>query len=147
MQAFLSYWRPDNADATREHGPSLRHAANGQYRHVRPGDHVWIVTVRQGRLFLIGRIIVGRVVDLDTAREALGNDDLYQADWHILPEPGTEMPLSEIDITDIASKLRFESERDRLSLKEGRVSAQQLQTMRRLDSNSAQRLEHSIAPL
>ncbi len=63
MQSLLAYWKPETADYELDRGSLLDHAASEQFQRVDVGDHVWIVTVRAGELFLIGRIIVGHVTD------------------------------------------------------------------------------------
>lgn len=140
---FLAYWKPSTLEAQLDLGGLLRHAASNQYRRVHVGDTVWIVSVIEGRLRLIGRIIVGRVVDQDGAAEALGVANLWKAEHHILASPGTAQEIASRDIRQLAPVLRFHSAsgRDKLVvLEDGSVNAQQIQTMRVLTPESVERL-------
>lgn len=138
---YMTYWRPRTVDA--QEGPLLGHSAGGQFQKVEPGDTVWIVTVRPpGQLMLLGCIVVGFVTDYEGAKKALHTSDIWDASWHIIAEPGTERLLHEVDITSIASQLRFESEgAPRLNIVGDHVDARQLQAMRTLTPESAQLLE------
>src|SRR5687768_15204982 len=106
------------------------------------GDTVWIVTCRDRHPRLIGRILVAEVATQRLAETVLGSNDIWRASFHILAEPGTELPIAELEANEVAANLRFVSERgrDRLSVNNGEVNAQQLQAMRRLTPESADRL-------
>lgn len=144
MQSLLAYWKPETADREIERGATLDHAASEQFKRVDIGDHVWIVTTRGGQLSLLGRIIVGHVTDQGGASKLLGTEDLWRSSHHIVAATGTAEPVREIDISELAGSLRFESKRDRLSVDAGMVSAQQLQTMRILHPDSASDLETAM---
>ena len=60
MRHFLAYWKPNQIPLMV--GKPLDHAGSAQFRRVSPGDVVWIVTVHDGRLKLLGRIWVTDVV-------------------------------------------------------------------------------------
>ncbi|MCE5193726.1 HNH endonuclease [bacterium] len=140
---YMTYWRPETADVQIAHGGLLNHSASNQLRKVEPGDTVWIVTVRPpGRLSLLGRIIVGVLATYEQAQMILGSPDIWQADWHIIAQPGTARLLREVDVATIAGRLRFESEEaPRLDVVDGHVDARQLQAMRLLTLETAQLLE------
>jgi hypothetical protein len=55
------------------------------------GDYVYVVTVLSGRLFLLGRIEVGAILDQDQAEAILGGD-LWEADDHVVAKAGSENP-------------------------------------------------------
>jgi hypothetical protein len=142
---FLAYWKPSAVDAQLLVGGELDHAAGSQYRRTRPGDTVWLVTVRDGRLRLVTRILVEHVTDQAGAGRLLGVDPerLWAADWHIIAVKGSEWPILDVDIHDLVPSLRFESKsgRDRLAVEDdGTITAQQLQTMRVLSPGSAELL-------
>jgi hypothetical protein len=143
MTHFLMYWRPETAD----HQLSgedllLEHSASGQYDRLDSGDTLWIVTAWPGGILtLIGRLVVGVVTDQSTAAKLLGTNDLWTAPYHVIAAPGTSEPMREVDLTDLASELRFASTRDRLTVIDGRVNANQLQAMRELTPESAALLE------
>jgi hypothetical protein len=141
MQTFLYYWKPQTVDYERGRGSMLDHSSSEQFGRVSPGDHVWHVTVRDGKLSVLGRIIVGYVGDAAGAAKLLGTDDLWESSNHIVAAAGTAEPVREVDVPDITNWLRFESSEDRLKIREGRVIVQQLQTMRILAPTSAAELE------
>lgn len=136
---LLSYWKPDTADANLQRGGPLDHAASNQYGSVGIGDTVWIVTVRGGELYLLGRILVGQVTDTAGAARVLQTSDLWDANHHILSERGTSLTIQQIPIAHIAADLRFESRNgnDRLAISKGMVNPQQLQRTRVLTAATA----------
>ena len=145
---FLAYWKPSTLEAESAVGGLLNHAASNQYRRVAVGDTVWLVSVLDGRLRLIGRIIVGRIVDQAGAARELGTTNLWKADHHILPSPDTAHEFANLDVQHLASELRFMSAggNDRLALAEDwSVNAQQLQTMRVLAPESVALLARVVA--
>jgi hypothetical protein len=52
MRHFLQYWKSNEADVVV--GKPIGHAGSTQFTRVRPDDVVWIVTIRKGRLKLLG---------------------------------------------------------------------------------------------
>lgn len=141
MQTLLAYWKPQTVDYEVGRGEPLNHSASEQFKRVDVGDHVWLVTVRNGELSVVGRIIVGHVTDKAGAAKLLGTDDLWASNHHIVAETGTAQPTRDIVIPGLAKSLRFVSKRDRLAVDNDQVSAQQLQTMRILTPGSAAELE------
>lgn len=139
---YLAYWKPSTVDVQLETGGLQAHAASNQFGRVQAGDTVWLVTVRDGRLRLITRIVVGHRIGQAEATRLLGcePDELWEAEYHILAAKGTEREITDVDIQHLAPSLRFESAggHDRLTIaRDGTVSAQQLQTMRVLSAASA----------
>lgn len=155
MAHYLAYWKPDTADYNLAGDDLLlEHSASGQYNRLKPGDTLWIATAWSGSLLtLLGRMTVGLITDQRTAAKMLGTDEIWDAPYHVLAAPGTAEPMREVDLSDIAGELRFESTNDRLVVTDGRVSASQLQTMRRLTAASGALLqsrwreEYAIADL
>ena len=130
MLHFLQYWRM--YDPTYELGKPLAFAASAQFKRLKPGDTLWIVALRQQRLTLLGRLIVGKVVSRREAIREIG-DRVYDAPLVALAEPGTEQDIIEADIQQLASQLRFNSSHDRLSLPHPeRIDGKQLQSVREL---------------
>lgn len=143
MEHYLQYWRPetvaydlDQSDATGDW--RLEHTASNQLRHVKGGDVVWVITMEDGRLYLIGRMEVDVVVNQKEAARILKYNDLWEADYHALAAPGTESDMTVIDITDLAPKLRFQGTVDRLP---AGFTGRNLQTMRKLTPVSADLIE------
>ena len=143
-RSFLQLWKYKQAAFEVELAEPLRHSASSQFGRVQIGDTLWIVAVNpDGVLFLVGRLLVGDVLDDPTAVERFGND-IYEADLHVESKPGAEELPCLVNLMDIAGKLRFESKggNDRLHLVEGRVDARQLQVLRQLNAESVRLLEH-----
>ena len=110
---------------------------------------VWIVTVRDGVLHLVTRIVVGLVTDQAGAEKHLGYTPggLWKASHHIIASPGTELPRYYLNIHRLAASLRFKSKKgnDRLTLTaDGMVNAQQLQRMRTLWPEAAEMLAKEL---
>ena len=144
---FLAYWLPTTLDRNSEEEDSrMNHAASEQFARLDDsgGDTVWFVTVTNGHLILIGRMIVGRKVTKNQAALSLGCSpkQLWDASIHILSR-GKARKMVEVDITKLAIHLRFlsSSGKDRLSITKGKVKPEQLQSMRRLTTESALLLE------
>jgi len=146
---FLAYWTPRSLDRQLPSACNLEHSASNQFKYVRPGDTVWLVTVRDGVLRLVTRIVVGLVTNQSGAADHFGCrlDDLWDATHHIISAAGAELPIYDRDIRHLAARLRFKSDagHDRLNLTpDGAVNAQQLQTMRRLSPEAAEMLAEEI---
>ncbi|MGE3465705.1 MAG: tetratricopeptide repeat protein, partial [Pyrinomonadaceae bacterium] len=119
--------------------------ASNQLMTVAPGDTLWIVTLTQEReLVLAGRLAVGEVVEYEEAIRRMPDAGLWQAEYYAFPEPGTEEYIREIDIHDLAEDLRFDSENDRLVLRDGKINPQQFQSMRKLTRQSVEMLEEAF---
>jgi hypothetical protein len=143
-QHFLLYWKPGTADMVNEHAGNqpLYHAASDQLPRVQPDDVVWMVIVYPpGELVVVGRLRVGECLDEEQATTLLG-EDMGEADFHIIAREGTEAGLRHASLMDMAADLRFESRKKvRLTIRDGRADAQQLQSMRRLTPASVKLLE------
>jgi hypothetical protein len=141
---FLQYWKPAQIDYALEKGASADHAGSGQYRRMKvmPGDTVWIVTTRfPGELVTIGRIYVGEIISRREAIKRFGEEEVWDAEDHIVAEPGTEEKFQELSLMDIAEQLRFHGKSGRLKILDGLVPAQQLQAIRKLTPASILLLE------
>ncbi len=100
-------------------------------------DTLWIVTVRNYRLKLLGHIVADKIVG-QRAAERRFREKLYKAKFHVLARKGNVEKLHEIDIHRLAPRLRFESKNDRFRLGPGgHINGQQLQSLRELTQTSA----------
>ncbi|HEY0379110.1 MAG TPA: DUF3883 domain-containing protein [Pyrinomonadaceae bacterium] len=143
MAQFLQYWEPAQVDYDMSVEELLLHSGSEQLYRVQAGDTVWIVTVRPpGNLFVVGRLQIGERISYEEAKRRFSSN-VWKAKYHIVAESGTEEELREVSLMDIAESLRFQSstKRDRLTLSNGRVKAQQLQAMRRLTASSVALLQ------
>ena len=136
MRHFLQYWK--NYNSAKELGTPLDFAASAQFKKLKPGDTLWIVALKQQRLTLLGRLLVGEVVSRRLAIKQLG-DRVYDAPLVALANPGTDRAIIEADIHKLASQLRFQSLHDRLSVHDSPLT-QQLQSLRELTPKTARLL-------
>lgn len=114
-----------------------------QFGRVAIGDRVWIVnTTAIGQLVTIGYLDVReQPVSRAEARRRLGYEP-WKAKYHLFAPAARAQRPRRVALQHIAGQLRFESPLiDRLAVKNGRVNAQQLQTMRRLTRDSARRVQ------
>jgi hypothetical protein len=145
MRHFLQYWKVDQADSLA--GKLLDQAASAQYDKVglTKGDVLWIVSIRNHRLRLFGRLTVDVVVGQREAERILQQTNLYEAPLHAIADRTTIVEIKEQDIQDLAENLRFNSPNDRLSLESpDRVDGKQIQSIRELTTASAELLEERL---
>jgi hypothetical protein len=121
----------------------IDHAGSTQFTRVRPDDVVWIVTIRKGRLKLLGRIEVSEIISRSEAKKRF--TDVYDAPFHIVAKSGTVKVLAEHDIQDIAANLRFNAGNDRLTFESPtKTDGKQLQSLRELRPESAKLLANVL---
>jgi len=126
----------------------LNHISGNSFseRAINIGDEIYVVTVIKGKLYLCGKLIVGKLCNVDEAAEKLNCevDDLWEASKHILASAATftnfhfEVPL------EITQKLRFKSGKDLKSLlfsSPNHLDQQTLRGIRELNSDSASELD------
>lgn len=149
-QAFTHYWN----HATWEHmasqnGQPLGHVAGNAFvqRGVEPGDRVYVVTIRNGALHLLGRLEVDQIVDYDRAAASLDYEPLDRAE-HLLARSCTAVRLDRQVPESIAPLLQFEGARGLAPLKrksDGSIDEHSLQGVRRLSRTSAATLDVLLA--
>lgn len=152
---YLVYWRWDTIqyhvalffsddDSIPDDDFIVNFAIGDQLRKVNIGDVLWIMSVEpeSGDLVLFGKIQVGWCGETAELARRLERDNLWEAGWSVEAQKGTEEHFELIPLLAEVSNLRFESQtgRDRLTLKDGRVSPQQLQTVRLLTKESSDTL-------
>lgn len=140
---FLLYWQERNVRDHEASGYPLDVVSSRQLKRANAGDCLWIVTINSaGELILAGRLKIGEIVDYKTAVRRLNDANLWDGGFYALPADGEAEYLQPINIKDIQLDLRFaNSEADRFVLKNGKINAQQLQTMRELSMESADLLD------
>lgn len=109
----------------------IDYSASNQFSKIQRGDTLWIVQMLSKRLFLIGRLAVSRRVDRAEAERSLGRKNLWEARYYALTK--NPEPHQQIDITDVAVRLRFRGNRDRLP---SNFTGQHLQSIRTLTGDS-----------
>jgi hypothetical protein len=120
-------------------GDPLNHASGRQLGDLIPGDRLWILSAHDDRLFLVGPLAVGRIMNGREARQRYG-PGLWQAPHHVGASPGTIVRIAHVDITSNASRLRFIGPRPVLHA-DRRRWAMALRRVRQLSSRSASLLE------
>ncbi|MFO1436821.1 MAG: DUF3883 domain-containing protein [Verrucomicrobiaceae bacterium] len=143
---YVYYTKPTQAQVDLSihdaEGIPLDHWSSAQFKKLREGDHLWIVTISEGRLFLLGHLAVDQMLNFQKAVKYLGREDLYDATYHAVCEPEHAEHMEFWDIHEQAPGLRFESANDRLVFEDdGLLAAQQMQSMRRLTEESVSLLE------
>lgn len=139
---YLLYWQERSVMDHASNDLPLDVIASNQLMRVVPGDTIWIATLTEDReLVLAGRMVVGEIVEYEEALRRLPDAGLWQAEYYAFPEPGTEEHLDPANIHDRAEEIRFESENDRLIVRDGAINPQQLQSMRKLTRETAELFE------
>jgi hypothetical protein len=113
MRHFLQYWRSYSPEIG--FGKPLTFAASAQFVRLEPGDVLWIVALKQRRLTLLGRLVVATVENRENAVKQIG-EDTYEAPLYALAKKDTVHDIIEADIQQLATRLRFNSVKDRLNL-------------------------------
>jgi len=142
---YMLYWQERSVRDHDTNDLPLDVIASNQLFRVSPGDTIWIVTLTEDReLVLAGRMMVADVVEHEEALQRMPNAGLWQAEYYAFPVPGTEEFLRETDIHHLVEDLRFESENDRLVVRDGQINPHQLQSMRKLTPESSDMLEEAF---
>ena len=90
---FTHYWSNKwFNDAKILEGQPLYHMAGNQFRskNIKSGDVVYVVSVPQGCLYVVGAIQVDVLCDFDEASDILGSSDLWPAEDYLITQPGLE---------------------------------------------------------
>lgn len=143
---YFLYWKVDPEIRTNiaQH-MTTAYAASNYLKRVKQSDVLWIVTVHQHHLYLLGRLKVEFIVDDTNIAQDLvetPSEEWIDADWYAISNKYTIEPMREIDITHIADKLRFQSRvSEMLDMVDGRVDANQLTSLRQLTLQAAQMMD------
>jgi hypothetical protein len=113
---FTYYWmnkycEPEEGEEQEEE--YLTHVAGNRFlqRGVKPGDFIYVVTVKKGELYVLARMEVGEICDQYEAAHLLDcePDQLWNAPDHLVAKPGTATRLY-YDLwvpVDATERLRF----------------------------------------
>lgn len=105
---FTHYWSNETCDDAVERGfegKPLKHTADNMLARASSGDVVYVVTVRNGKLFLLGRMVVEEIIDYEEACERLDYDP-WEAEFHAIASSSTPMAIdNEIPVKTV-KKLR-----------------------------------------
>lgn len=104
MNYFTHYWQNDTWELNRKEDfqeTVLAHISGNSFlkRGVEIGDSVYVVTVKKGKLYLCGKLIVGKFCSVEEIAEDLGlsPDNLWQASEHIVASETTE-PVWDLEV-------------------------------------------------
>jgi hypothetical protein len=144
---FTQYWTDATWESHREmDGQLLNHTAGNVFRRrgVGCGDSVYVVTVREGRLYLIGRLAVHQICSLSEAKQILRTDNLWDAQEHIIAASATPMRFDFEVPTVITEHLLFVASGVSKPLRfdePGHLDQQTLRPVRELEPASARLLD------
>ena len=144
MKHFLQYWK--NYSSSAELGTPLLFSASNQFpkRNVSKGDSLWLVTLIEGRLTLLGHFQIDSVIGQAEAQRLLG-PSIYLASTYAIPARGEERPIVEVDIQHHADHLRFLGNSVKLSFHDPEITdGKQLQSLRQLTDESVRLLSLSL---
>lgn len=142
---FLQYWRPREVQneiaRETEAGRPLKVIGGAQLSKMRAGDTVWIVSTNsQGRLIVCGRFPVDAVIPRSDVSNRIGREPSFAAPWYAIAREEVAAPMRVLDAMSIAPDLTFIPDK-KLTIKNGRVSPQQLQSVRALSGQGVRVLE------
>jgi 5-methylcytosine-specific restriction protein A len=154
---FTHYWSNDTwryHASTATPGELLDHAAGNLFRTrgIAPDDSVYVVTVRHGALYLLAKMRVAMVCDVDEAAAALETSPelLWNADDHVVADAATPLAFDRQVPEDITTSLLFVGGGEEKPVKFNRRGALDQQTMRgvrELSPASAALLDTLLPPL
>ena len=115
---------------------------------VQPGDVVYCLTSARGKVRLLGKLIVGRVVNQRAADGALKPLCVFPAKWHLLARAGTATSLRfdlALSISDV-KKIEFISNGNVVGPKfvDGFPDKQTFRSVRELTARSASLFDASL---
>lgn len=156
-RSFTHYWSNATwhqyaASASASELPD--HAASNLFRvrGIQPGDQLYIVTLRHGALYLLTKLRIAAVCDVEEAADLLATapDLLWEAEDHVVADASTPANFDRPVPLAVAQALRFVSGGEPKPLKfqaEDRIDQQTLRGVRELTAESAARLDVLLPPL
>ena len=153
---FTHYWSNPTWQQSRAFttdGQLLDHIISNQFlqRGVSPGDHVYVVTVLHGALYVLVKLRVGAITDQDGAAQALGMPVDSEWDEYILADASTPMDFDRQVPLPVAEALRFvagDGEPRPMKFKTtGVIDTQTMRGVRQLTAESAALLDGLLPPL
>ena len=161
---FTAYWKNVNCEDARDQGldgAPLDHTAGSRFNRSGVGsvaeerDYVYVVTVRKGVLFLVGKMEVrGPAVTQKQAAESLSYES-YDAPEHLMAKACTPMRFNWKDPVSISTTRALEfkvpgtNRTRRLKFRPGTtlLDPQTLRSVRQLTPQSAVRLDALLKPM
>ncbi|MFM7174523.1 MAG: HNH endonuclease [Caldilinea sp.] len=145
-------WQQHAASASTSELPD--HAASNLFRvrGIQPGDQLYIVTLRHGALYLLTKLRIAAVCDVEEAADLLATapELLWEAEDHVVADAAAPANFDRPVPLAVAQALRFVSGGEPKPLKfqaEDRIDQQTLRGVRELTAESAARLDALLPPL
>ncbi len=133
------------AEEVLAHKP-LRHTSGNQFekRNVKPGDYIYVVTVVNRQLYLIGRLQVDRICSQREAEQLMSTKNLWEAGQHAIAKKSTSIRMQHDLLVPRkrAERLTFITRKGCKTL--GLIDGRRLQTMRELSEESAKMLDQLL---
>lgn len=151
-RCFTHYWKNETCrDHEPDSGEPLDYIAGNRFRErgVNEGDVVYVVTVKRGRLFLIGRLSVANICGRAEAGRALQTDDLWPAKDYIVAASATPMRFDLEVPSEVTKKLLFVASphsKPPHFTEPGQLDRQTLRGVRELEPASARVLDELLPP-
>src|SRR5580704_18063690 len=155
---FTHYWTNKSWDYNvarmfDDSDKTLDHTAGNLFRDrgISKGDSVYIITVKRGQLFVLGKLTVAKVCGFEVAARLLKTKDLWEAEDHIIAESPAPIMRRKFDVPltlTISEQLRFEGSEGSKSprfVSPGILDQQTLRGVRELDYVSAQLLDEFLS--
>jgi len=151
MNYFTHYWKNETWEKNRNSnfpGTLLEHLSGNDFHkcNIKIGDVGYVVTIKEGLLYLCGKLIVGKYCGINEAARITGlkPEQLWQADEHIIASEATAM-LWDLRVPLVITKqLEFfdGSKTKRLTFEsKDRLDRQTLRVIRKLTPHSAALLD------
>ena len=132
----------------------LDHTAGNLFsaKRVGPDDVIYVVTVKHGRLYLLGKLCVARVCGLAEAAKILHRapESLWDASDHVIALSATTMKFDRSVSIETTEQLSFVGKDDIKFLKfkePGHLDEQTLRGVREIHNMSVQELDRLLPPL
>jgi hypothetical protein len=149
---FTHYWKKDTCDyhydVLKFEGRPLDHTPGDSLikRGAAVGDLIYVVTMRDGRLFLVGKMQVGKIINSDEEAEACIGYEPWPAFRHLIAKSCTPMHFNRSVPLSITRCLRFRTSSGVTLLKfrpedRDKLDPQTLRTPRELTPGSATELD------
>jgi hypothetical protein len=156
-RSFTHYW--SNATwqqhaASASAGELPDHAASNLFRArgIQSGDQLYIVTLRHGALYLLTKLRIAAVCDVEEAADHLATapELLWEAEDHVVADAAAPADFDRTVPLAVAQALRFVSSGETKPLKfqaDDLIDQQTLRGVRELTAESAARLDALLPPL
>lgn len=136
VNSYLAYWKPEQVDWENPSNQKLDHAASQQYHKISHDDRVYLLTSKDKKVYLLGRILVEDVTNQQEAALRLGRApvDLWDADYHIVARPDSVMPVQAIECEEALRQIYVLSAGQIERIKEP-ITGQRFQSIRQSRRN------------